>query len=201
MSVFSERLAISRKEKNISQKVAAADLGVSQALLSHYEKGIRECSPSFIAKAAAYYDVSADYLLGLSDRTNNMNAVFAEEEQPLDGEIVAQTVYRALVRLNREAAKISPECAARVMNAYEFALYKLLYAFTESGILADSPLNIKRDTRFVSSVAETAELNGLERALEKTAVSLSACPLCIQTVVKHCENRIRVNIDSLKTGQ
>ena len=40
---FPRIIALQRKERQISQKQAAADLGISQALLSHYEKGIREC--------------------------------------------------------------------------------------------------------------------------------------------------------------
>ncbi|MDE7389372.1 MAG: helix-turn-helix transcriptional regulator, partial [Lachnospiraceae bacterium] len=36
----------------------------SQPLLSHYEKGIRECGLDFVVKVADYYDVSCDYLLG-----------------------------------------------------------------------------------------------------------------------------------------
>ena len=39
---YAERLYELRTEKGLSQKEAANDLGVSQALLSHYEKGIRE---------------------------------------------------------------------------------------------------------------------------------------------------------------
>ena len=42
-SDFPRVLSLLRKEKGISQKEAANQLGVSQALLSHYEKGIREC--------------------------------------------------------------------------------------------------------------------------------------------------------------
>ncbi len=41
-SDFSRVITLLRKERGITQKQAAADLGVSQALLSHYEKGIRE---------------------------------------------------------------------------------------------------------------------------------------------------------------
>ena len=54
-----------RKSKGISQKQAAIDLGVSQALLSHYEKGIRECGLDFLIKLSNYYDVSCDELLGV----------------------------------------------------------------------------------------------------------------------------------------
>ncbi|MBQ3088062.1 MAG: helix-turn-helix transcriptional regulator [Clostridia bacterium] len=55
-----------RKSKGISQKQAAIDLGISQALLSHYEKGIRECGLDFLIKLADYYEVTCDELLGVS---------------------------------------------------------------------------------------------------------------------------------------
>ena len=64
---FPENLSRLRREKKISQRQVAAALGVSQALLSHYENGVREPGLAFITRACAYYGVSADYLLGLSD--------------------------------------------------------------------------------------------------------------------------------------
>ena len=50
--VFSGRLMTLRKNKKISQKQAAKDLGISQALLSHYENGVRECGLNFVVRAA-----------------------------------------------------------------------------------------------------------------------------------------------------
>ena len=64
---FPETLSALRREKNISQRQAAADLGISQALLSHYENGAREPGLSFVCKACDYYGVTADYLLCRSD--------------------------------------------------------------------------------------------------------------------------------------
>ena len=61
---FSRLLTLLRKEKGISQKYAAQQLGVSQALLSHYENGIRECGLDFLVRAADFYGVSCDYILG-----------------------------------------------------------------------------------------------------------------------------------------
>ena len=46
---FSRTLSLLRKERGVSQRVAAADLGVSQALLSHYENGIREPGLAFVS--------------------------------------------------------------------------------------------------------------------------------------------------------
>lgn len=65
-SDFSRTLALLRKEKKISQRTAAGDLEVSQALLSHYENGLREPGLAFVVRAADYYGVSCDYLLGRS---------------------------------------------------------------------------------------------------------------------------------------
>lgn len=67
---FSRIITLLRKEKGLSQKKAACDLDISQALLSHYEKGIRECGLDFIIKLSNYYNVSCDYLLGKTPDKN-----------------------------------------------------------------------------------------------------------------------------------
>lgn len=63
---FPRIMSLLRKERGLSQKQVANDLGVAQALLSHYEKGKRECGLDFLVRAADYYNVSTDYLLGRS---------------------------------------------------------------------------------------------------------------------------------------
>ncbi len=65
-SDFPRILSLLRKERGLSQKQAAAELHVSQSLLSHYEKGIRECGLDFLVRTADFYGVSCDYLLGRS---------------------------------------------------------------------------------------------------------------------------------------
>lgn len=61
---FPRTLSLLRKEKGLSQRKVAVELGVSQAVLSHYENGLREPGLEFVAKAADYYKVSSDFLLG-----------------------------------------------------------------------------------------------------------------------------------------
>lgn len=63
---FPKILSGLRREKGLNQRTAAAALNISQALLSHYENGLREPGLDFIRTACAYYGVSSDYLLGLS---------------------------------------------------------------------------------------------------------------------------------------
>ena len=67
---FPRIITLLRKERGLSQKQAASDLQISQALLSHYEKGIRECGLDFVVRCADYYDVSCDYMLGRTPDRN-----------------------------------------------------------------------------------------------------------------------------------
>lgn len=64
---FSEVLCELRKRQGLSQRKAAADLHISQALLSHYENGAREPGLVFVCRACDYYGVSADQILGRVD--------------------------------------------------------------------------------------------------------------------------------------
>lgn len=77
---FAVKMTLLRKEQNISQKKAAEELGISQALLSHYEKGIRECGLHFVVKAADYYQVSCDYLLGCTNRRSPTGVSFSPQD-------------------------------------------------------------------------------------------------------------------------
>ena len=90
---ISERLSLLRKEKNRSQKEAAYELGISQALLSHYENGIRECRLDFVAKACDYYDVSADYLLGLSENRKAFDDIYINTELSTDSRIKSKLFF------------------------------------------------------------------------------------------------------------
>lgn len=72
---FSNQLALLRREKGCSQRQAAADLGISQALLSHYEKGLREPRLEFVVKCCDYYGVSADFILGRTDKRGDDESV------------------------------------------------------------------------------------------------------------------------------
>lgn len=103
MSVeFSAKIAMLRKQNDLTQRQAAEALGISQALLSHYEKGIRECSLSFVKKCAEYYDVSCDFLLGLTETPKPQRGLFLLEEtqngqkETPDVRILTQAVYDIL---------------------------------------------------------------------------------------------------------
>ena len=65
--LFGERLKQLRTEKNIGQNQLAKELGLSNASISYWETGKQLPTIEAVYKIAVYFDVSADYLLGLKE--------------------------------------------------------------------------------------------------------------------------------------
>ena len=56
-----------RQEKGFTQAEVAKAIKTSQRNIGRWENGENEPSASFVARLAKFFDVSADYLLGLED--------------------------------------------------------------------------------------------------------------------------------------
>lgn len=68
-NVFGSRLKKLRKEKGLTQKKLAEKLGYDNFTISAWEIGKQEpCGVYPIADVAVFFNVSADYLVGLSDK-------------------------------------------------------------------------------------------------------------------------------------
>ena len=67
MKIFQERLVELRKERHFSQREMAKFLNISQPSYIRYENGKAEPSLENLSKIARIFDVSTDYLVGLSD--------------------------------------------------------------------------------------------------------------------------------------
>ena len=68
MEILAKRMRIVRKEQHLRQEIVAEALGVSISAYRRYELNEREPMAPFIEAFAKYFNVSADYLLGLSDQ-------------------------------------------------------------------------------------------------------------------------------------
>ena len=140
-SEFSRTLSLLRQERGVSQRTAAKDLGISQALLSHYENGIREPGLQFVVKACDYYRVSADFMLGRtlardgSMLTSEEILNAADEGNVLQGSVLATlqskllsgaegVLFGLLGKLgDRQAINAAAQCLGTVI----YRLYRQLY--------------------------------------------------------------------------
>lgn len=60
-----------RNQKGLSQQALSSELNISKAALSYYENGQRVPDIDTLKKVAIFFNVSSDYLLGLSDISSN----------------------------------------------------------------------------------------------------------------------------------
>ena len=67
MSRFGDILAELREDRGLNQKQLAEEFHVSNSSISSLETGYRVPSVEMLVNLAAYFDVTTDYLLGLSD--------------------------------------------------------------------------------------------------------------------------------------
>ena len=65
--ILGQRLKELREEKGLTQSQLAKLLNIHSVTYLHYEKEQREPPLSLLADIAQFYQVSVDYLLGLSD--------------------------------------------------------------------------------------------------------------------------------------
>ena len=64
---FSDRIIQLKNERKLLQKDIASSVGLSLRAYQYYEKGQKEPTLSVLLRLADYFDVSLDYLVGLSD--------------------------------------------------------------------------------------------------------------------------------------
>lgn len=65
--MFFKRIADLRIDRDKTQQEIADMLICNRQVYARYERGIREIPVSMLIKLSKYYDVSVDYILGLTD--------------------------------------------------------------------------------------------------------------------------------------
>ena len=56
-----------REKRGLIQEILAAELGITQQMLSKYERDVTLIKVDILKKIAVYFNVTTDYLLGVSD--------------------------------------------------------------------------------------------------------------------------------------
>ena len=168
-SSFAENLSKLRKANNISQRQAASDLKISQALLSHYENGIREPRLDFVVKVSDYFGVSADYILGRTSIKKNpfisMNNGDGRKNDEIAGfEKQIRTVGAA------QSAVLSAVAAIGQKDLFEAAaLWLGCGIFEMADVLKSAVENKRREDRDLIEITAAAKKRQMENKLAKMA--------------------------------
>lgn len=72
---FSYRLTVLLDECNMKQKDLAEKVGTTEVTISRYINGTRVPRIDVVARIASVFNVSLDYLLGISNNAKNKNSI------------------------------------------------------------------------------------------------------------------------------
>lgn len=196
-SSFSEKMLTLRQKKGISQKEAAERLGVSQALLSHYEKGIRECSLDFLARAAAFYDVSSDYILGISETERPFKENFEDIDVSVDAEFRTSTLFRAATMLHDDFVQNGAGKSDLIKQFFALCIYDLCVLAVREGYIPKSwiAINLDHASAYSKATLELISRKLVSETQEKTVKNIRQ-PMCIKTVISAAEKAIVKNMKS-----
>ncbi|MGN1138315.1 MAG: helix-turn-helix domain-containing protein [Ruminococcus sp.] len=178
---FSRIITYLRKQKGLSQKQVSEELGISQSLLSHYEKGIRECGLDFLVKIANYYNVSTDYLLG---RTQNPSG-----NTPTAEDIPSENQVKDIFQGKTD----------------NYCLYNKKLITNTAGVIYNilSQVGNKKLSKYVSQYLMTAEYKVL-RTISSFNSADKSSSIPYQLTADYCQTSMAMDmlkIEELKTTQ
>lgn len=90
-----------REKRGIIQAILAAELGITQQMLSKYERDITSIKVDVLKKLAEYFCVTADYILGVSDVKRSLPGELIVNET-IDEYFDLVEVYKKLDQYDQE---------------------------------------------------------------------------------------------------
>ncbi len=190
---FPRIITFLRKERGLSQKQVAADMGISQALLSHYEKGIRECGLDFLVKTAEYYDVSCDYLLGRT--VHRSLAAISVDDIPdsseishIKGNMINQINKKLLMNttsvifdlLAQIGSKKLTNAISNYLMSAEYVIFRTIYSSEKGNTQTMFALDSNR-YRNICSASMILDLEIINELIENEKIALTLSPDIIST--------------------
>lgn len=123
MSSFGKRVTELRKERLLTQKELAGELGVTKNTISVWERDVRKPDFETLTKLCAYFNVNMSYLLGENDERTEAST----EERP-DDETAARWALEDLIEVSEPIIQMYMQLTdearlminSSVMAAYEF---------------------------------------------------------------------------------
>ena len=95
------RIKSLREKRGLIQERLATELGITQQMLSKYEKTTDIIKVDILKKLAKYFNVTTDYLLGLSDVKRNLTGQIRVNET-IDEYYDLIEVYKKLDKYDQE---------------------------------------------------------------------------------------------------
>lgn len=113
---FSEKIKELRFESNISQKVLAEKLGLSQSCVTKLENGLREPTGSTLIAFSKFFNVSVDYLVGLEEDSPATVSIKSPAPALSEDEKELLNIFSSLSDSGKDTVMVAARNAARFEN-------------------------------------------------------------------------------------
>lgn len=113
---FSEKIKELRAESNISQKVLAEKLGLSQSCVTKLENGLREPTGSTLIAFSKFFNVSVDYLVGLEEDSPATVSIKSPAPALSEEEKELLNIFSSLSESGKDTVMVAARNAARFEN-------------------------------------------------------------------------------------
>jgi transcriptional regulator with XRE-family HTH domain len=114
--LLAKRLVELRNEKKLSQTELAKKLGIARTTLSGYELETREPDLKTIQKIASLFDVSVDYLIGITDEKKPVETKGKTETE------IQEWIHNPEIRPTWKGRELSDEELVRLNRVLEAVL-------------------------------------------------------------------------------
>ena len=166
--IIGQRIKDLREEKGLTQLELAKDLNAGRETIARWETGTRDLKTDALIQIAKYFEVSSDYLLGLSEyKTSQTEAVginIGLSESNINNlkQLSAPEVYT-----DDDGETFTDDTKAKIMTEY---LNKFLHSFFSQSVL-NSIMSIRPQV----AIAKRA-LNRINKSIEQnTQAALADC--------------------------
>lgn len=119
MSTFGERLRELRNEKELTLDELKDYLNTTKATLSRYENDKRDPKIEFANKVAKFFDVSLDYMLGV---TNNRAISDTSDSNNTNNNLSKQLAARLIDELLKDGYEITEDDFPNLLMAAKIAI-------------------------------------------------------------------------------
>lgn len=113
--IILNRLKSLRNDLNVTQKELASFLGINQNTYSYWENGKVKIDSDSLSKLSNYFDVSIDYILGISDQKKEDGVKTPSSEN---------NISPSLQKLYEVASELSEEQIQDVLDYIQFKKYQ-----------------------------------------------------------------------------
>ena len=90
MLYFGDKIKVLRQEKGLTQKQLAEKLELTKSTISAYEQSVKYPSVEVLIKLCSLFNVSSDYLLGLSDSMELKMSALTDDQTQLIMRLIAE---------------------------------------------------------------------------------------------------------------